>query len=229
MAGDDTGQIELRRMDRAHMPGTSTPTLNLSKQQWHSDLLYYATELPKRHIDAFHHVSRDQFASEVSALDQRIDRLDGDEVFVGLVRLAALVGDEHTHFEPSEDVANFPIDIRRFGDAYRVVAVVDPRNARALGARIVRVGQTPFSKARLLLLALTAQDENPNHGLARIEQTMTQEVYLHGLGLIPSNNRAITLFDEDGEELIWRWFLDVVNDDFIPPNGRCDITISVDQ
>jgi hypothetical protein len=202
VAGDDTGPVELRCTGEARLPGSLTPTLAMSKQQWHEDLKFYATELPKRHINAFHYTSRERFDAEVTTLDHRIDQLDGDEVFVGLVRIAALIGDGHTHFESPDDVANFPIEVRRFGDDYRIVAVSAAANEnRALGARIVRIEGTPIARVRELLLSLTPQDENHNLGLARIEQTMTEGLYLHGLGIIRDRNTVhYTLTDETGKE-----------------------------
>ena len=201
-AGDDTGTLEARRIGEARASGSSIATLDLSKAEWHEDLRFYATELPKRHINAFHHISQEQFEAEVATLDKRINQLDNDTIFVGFLRLAALIGDGHTHFEPPDDVANFPIDVRRFGDDYRVAGIgagdIDPR---ALGARIVKIEQTPFAKARDLLLSLTPQDENPNLGLARIEITMTQGLYLHGLGITADRNTVhYTLAGDGGKE-----------------------------
>src|SRR5207237_10252738 len=112
-----------------------------------------------------------------------------------------LIRDGHTHLEPPEDVANFPIDVRRFGNEYRVVAVGAGTIRRALGARIVKIEQTSFAHARDLLLSLTPQDENSNLGLARIEQTITQGLYLHGLGIIPDRRAAhYTLADQNGKQ-----------------------------
>lgn len=182
--------------------GQTRATLAISKAQWHEDLKFYAAELPKRHINAFHHISREQFASEVAALDRRIERLDGDGVFAGLTRLAADVGDGHTNITPPDDIANFPLDVRRFGDDYRVVAVAAGAGIeRALGARIVKIEDTSLTRARELLLSLTPQDENPNLGLARIEATMTEGLYLHGLGIIADRNTArYTLAGDDGRQ-----------------------------
>jgi len=180
--------------------GQAVATLEITKPKWHEDLKFYAAELPKRHINAFHHISREQLEAEVSALDRRIDALDGDGVFVGLVHLAADIGDGHTNIAPPDDVGEFPLDVRRFGDDYRVVAVADASLKVALGARIVKIHDTPFARARELLLSLTPQDENPNLGLARMEATITEGLYLHGLGIIPDRNTAhYTLADDDGK------------------------------
>ena len=202
IAGDDNGRLEVRRKGDPRLPGSSTPTLELSKDQWHEDLRFYAMELPRRHINAFHHISRERFESQVTALDHRIDQLDGEHVFVGLIRLAALIGDGHTYFEAPEEVANFPIEVRRFGDDYRIVAVVRGTvDSRALGAPIKTIEKTPITHVRDLLLSLTPQDENHNLGLARIEQTMTRGLYLHGLGIIPDRQLAhYTLEDQTGKE-----------------------------
>src|SRR5262245_25363296 len=65
-------------------------TLNLSADQWRADLRAFAAEIPKRHKNAFHHVSREVFAAEVARLDSAIAAgLDGDGVLVGLLRIAA--------------------------------------------------------------------------------------------------------------------------------------------
>jgi len=204
-AGEDRGPVELRRTGEARPESELIPTLDISKAQWHEDVRFYGAELPKRHINAFHHVSREEFQAQITALDQKIDRIDSDAIFVGLARVAALVGDGHTHFNAPDDIANFPLKVLSFGNDYHIVAVAGDTDRRALGARIIKIGDTPFAKARDLLLSLTPQDENPNLGLVVIEQTMTQGLYLHGLGIIPDHDAAsYTLVDQHGKEFTIR-------------------------
>jgi Peptidase family S41 len=106
---------------------------------------------------------------------------------------------------PPDDIANFPLEVLRFGNEYRVVAVAGDTDKRALGARIVKIGDMPFAKVRDLLLSLTPQDENPNLGPVVIEQTMTQGLYLHGRGIIPDRETAsYTLADQRGKEFTIR-------------------------
>src|SRR5262249_50714673 len=64
------------------------PTLELSADLWHEDLQFFAHELPKRHANAFHHVSKEQFEAEVAALDRRLGSLNGDELYFALERIA---------------------------------------------------------------------------------------------------------------------------------------------
>jgi hypothetical protein len=46
--------------------------LAVSAGQWTQDLAYFARELPKRHINAFHTVSREAFDAEVKKLQARV-------------------------------------------------------------------------------------------------------------------------------------------------------------
>jgi hypothetical protein len=176
--------------------------LKLSAAQWREDLQFFARELPKRHANAFHHTPRERFEAEVADLDRRLDRLNGDEVVVALDRVANLVGDGHTYVGFPADNANLPLGISRFGDDYRVVAVA-PGLEKALGARVVKVHETPIARARELLLPLTPQDETPWLAEGRLAGLLTTGLALHGSGILPDRNAArYTLADDAGRELV---------------------------
>jgi hypothetical protein len=199
-AGDDGGALELTRVGEARGPGWDTPTLRLDTGRWRQDLKFFAAELPRRHANAFHHVSRKQFEAEVADLHRRVGRLDGDGIFVGLQRIASLVGDAHTYVQAPDDNANFPLDVRRFGDDYRVIAVA-AGNEAALGGRVVKVDQKPVARVHEMLMTLTPQAEGPTLGPARVEGFLTTGIYLHGLGIIKDRDRArYTLADDAGKE-----------------------------
>jgi len=55
-----------------------------------------AEEMPKRHKNLFHTMTREQFATAVKELDERIPNLSRHEIIVGLARIVAMVGDGHT-------------------------------------------------------------------------------------------------------------------------------------
>jgi hypothetical protein len=48
--------------------------MNLTPEAWQADLQHLARELPNRHVNAFHTVSREAFAQEVAP--QRCDPTD---------------------------------------------------------------------------------------------------------------------------------------------------------
>jgi hypothetical protein len=171
-----------------------------AKQQWHEDLQFLARELAKRHGDAFHHVSRERFNADVAELERRLDGLNPDEIYVGLNRIANLIGDGHTYIEFPPDTANLPIDIKRFGDDYRVDFVAAGQE-KAIGMRVLNVQDMPLARARELLLTMTPQDETPVLAQARIENFLTMGIVLHGYGIIPDRNTArFTLAGDDGHE-----------------------------
>src|SRR5579884_1561878 len=101
-SGDDSGPIELRRTGEAKAPDAGE-TVTLTKQQWHEDLAFLARELPKRHANAFHFISRESFAAAVAELDAKLDRLNPDEIYVGMDHVANLIGDGHTYVRVTKD------------------------------------------------------------------------------------------------------------------------------
>src|SRR5262245_316079 len=86
----------------AAVPKTE-PLHAVTKEQWHTDLAYFARELPKRHLNAFHAVPREQFDAAVKELDSTIDTANDDAIVVGFSRIASMVGDGHTgvHVPPN--------------------------------------------------------------------------------------------------------------------------------
>src|SRR5437762_2109185 len=61
----------------AGLPGNGEDPA-LTPQQWREDLRFYARELPKRHADAFHFTTREEFEAAVAALDRTLDHTDFD-------------------------------------------------------------------------------------------------------------------------------------------------------
>jgi len=110
VSSDDKGPLEFHRSGDAKT-SSSPKTLNLTNAQWHEDLAFLARELPKRHANAFHSISREKFDAEVSELDHRLDQLNSDQIYVGMDRIVNLVGDGHTYIRFPEDYSNLLIDI----------------------------------------------------------------------------------------------------------------------
>jgi hypothetical protein len=174
------------------------PDLQLTSAQWRADLQVLGQELPRRHLNAFHAVSKAQFDAAVAALDQRIPSLDGDQVFVGMEKIARLIGDGHTGLHAPADAADLPLRIQRFGDAWRVTATA-PGAEAALGARVTAVGGVPIAQAHALMLAVTPSDESAELRDALADMRLTTGLYLHGLGLTPDRNHArFDLLADDG-------------------------------
>jgi hypothetical protein len=196
---DDTGPVELHRTGDAKSP-VSAEGLSLSKEQWHQDLEFLARELPKYHADAFHFITRERFEAEVAELNGKLGHLNSDEIYVGMDRIANLIGDGHTYIKVPEDNANFPIDFQRFGDEYRVAATTSG-NEKALGMRVIKIQEMPIARAYELLLSLTPSDETQVLRDSRALGFLTTGIFLHGTGIIPDRDVArYTLADDNGKE-----------------------------
>jgi hypothetical protein len=163
--------------------------LQLSTAQWREDLQFIARELPKRHLNAFHFTSRARFEASVADLDRRLPQLDVAEVYVGLMRIVNSIGDGHTHLRFPVHRDALPLEIERFGNGDRVVCAA-PLFAKAVGTRIVGINDTPISRVRELILAVTPQDETPHFREALVSSWMTIGILLHGLGITPTSGAA---------------------------------------
>jgi hypothetical protein len=198
--GNDSGPVNLRRVGDPKPPKAKEPTLNLTPEQWREDLKFFATELPKRHANAFQYVSRERFEAEVAALYHNIDHLNADEIYAGMDRIANMIGDGHTFIRLPPDDATFPLLLRQFGDETRVAAVTGG-NENALGARVLKVQDVPISRAREVLKAFTPSAETEILANARIDGFLTNGMLLHGIGIISNRNTAhYTLADDKGTE-----------------------------
>jgi hypothetical protein len=119
----------------------------LTADEWRQDLHVLATEVARRHKNAFAYAAKEKFDRAVADLDKRIPPLKGYEIMVGMMRILALVGDGHTR---CDDVFNnfsqFPIELYWFGDDLRVIRTT-PEYKEALGKRVIAIGSTPIAAA----------------------------------------------------------------------------------
>src|SRR6478609_5779865 len=79
------------------------PIQQLTVEQWHEDLRFMAAELKSRHPNLYHRISAEQFDAAVADLDRRIPQLQRNQIVVGMMRIAAMVGDGHTRVDPRKD------------------------------------------------------------------------------------------------------------------------------
>ncbi|QDZ06293.1 hypothetical protein FPZ24_01405 [Sphingomonas panacisoli] len=84
-------------------PASAAAVPTLTAEQWRADLRFMAAELERRHANVFHAVSRQAFTAAVADLDARIPSLQRNEIIVGMMRIAAMVGDGHTRVDPRKD------------------------------------------------------------------------------------------------------------------------------
>ena len=200
---DDGGDINLKKTSAEVVVSESAPTPeeptsvpHLTSEQWRQDLRYLATELAKRHKNAFHQVSREQFEKAVNELDARIPTLKDYEIEIGLVRIGALIGDGHTYVNAWRTYHFFPLDVNWFGKDLRVTRAAS-EYSRALGARIVRIEDKPLAEVKATLNQLIPQGETEGYALNASAFFILSAEALNTLGITKSLATARWTFADD--------------------------------
>jgi hypothetical protein len=178
-----------------------SPTTDLKPDAWREDLRYLAAELPRRHINAFHTVSREAFAYEVSKLDAAIPRLGADEIVASLMRTVALVGDGHTHLDLPPNSPRYPIELHWFGEELRVVAAGAPHHS-LVGARVIGVGTTALADLMTRITPLVPRGETAGRTRFTATMQLTSPEVLHGLSVISDRSQAPFVFENAAGERV---------------------------
>jgi tetratricopeptide (TPR) repeat protein len=168
--------------------------------RWRADLRFLAAEMPKRHRNLFHTLTREEFDRAVRRLDARIPALRRHEIILELGRLAARVGDGHTNVAPARDSAigfhALPVRLYFFADGLRIRAA-DSAHAGLVGARVVRLGRATAEEAMAAVRPLIGRDNEMGVRFAAPYLLVMPEV-LHGLGLIDGLDRVPLVLERDG-------------------------------
>ena len=139
--------------------GSQRATTQVSPEAWRADLRELARELPRRHANAFHTVSAQHLALEVTELDAAIPHLNADEILVGLMRIVASVGDGHTHLDAPPSWPRYPVELMWIGDELRVVAMTESYRVAA-GAKVLGIGNASVDSIMVLTSRLVPRGEN---------------------------------------------------------------------
>lgn len=183
-----------------HAASKPQPLPTMSAEKWRADVDFFARELPRRHKNAFHTITREQFAAEVAALREKAGRANDDEMIVGLMRITAMVGDGHTYVRLPSSIRQFPVTIARIEGIHRVVRGAGA-GAELVGGRLTRIDDTPMEEATARIRTILPQAESDVLLVAFIPQWLSSAEILHGLGITKSAKTArFTALLDDGSE-----------------------------
>jgi hypothetical protein len=190
----------------------ASSTIDLPPSAWAADLEVLARELPRRHMNAFHTVSQQEFADAVHRLRLSLPTMSHEEAYVGLRQLTAMIGDGHTALSMPSDWPWLPYRFRWFGDLagdpgqleLRVIAARGPF-ADALGARVVQIGDVPVEEAYESISTLVAQGESPGSSRLAASVLLLRPPLLRGLGLSASAQSVRFTFEDSEGRQFERW------------------------
>jgi hypothetical protein len=183
------GTFELKRTGDASPEIDNTVVLKLGKEKWREDLRFLASELPRRHKNAFHRISREQFEKLINDLDARIPSLSDEEIVLEMSRIVTRVGDGHTGLGWSWLFPRVPMNLFWFGRELRVTRV-SPKFPRLNGARLVRIGGVPVEKIYEQSREYIPQGETEQFMLSASTRIITYPIFLKHLGITKNAESA---------------------------------------
>jgi hypothetical protein len=188
MSVELTGKRTTRELPSLEVPKPAAPRVRvdlatLDAAAWREDLAFLAAELPLRHKNAFHALTREEWERRVHALDARLDTLAPAAAAVALAQLVAAVGDAHTGLglvgAPFDRF--LPLQISWFEDGLFVTAV-DQRFEPLLAARVRRIGLRSVEEA-VAAVRTTFAAENESWPRVQAPQKLAQPGLLAALGV----------------------------------------------
>jgi hypothetical protein len=180
--------------------GQPTPAIlqRLRVDTWKQDIAFVRAELPRRHVNAFQEIRRQQFLGALAALEGALPRLEDHQVQVGLMTAVASLGDPHTRLRTSFQAVG--IELEWFEDGLFVTRAARPHTDLAR-TRLLRVGTFSVEQAAARVRSVFATD-NDSGLLYLAPWYLAQPEVLHAVGLARRPEAAFYAFQRpDGHEI----------------------------
>ncbi len=175
-------------------------------EKWREDLRFMAEEMPKRHRNLFHAMTREQYETAVKSLNERIPSLTRNQIIVEFTRIVAMVGDGHTSIaglmsDPRIGFRSYPLTLHFFKDGLFVMTA-DREHSQAVGARVLRIGNKSAEQAFDAIKGLVFHDHKNEFGLkASAPFVLVTPEVLHAVGLIEDMEKAQFVLEKDGKQM----------------------------
>jgi hypothetical protein len=174
----------------------------IEAQKWREDLQYMASEMPKRHKNLYHTISRQQFESAVAALDAKIPSLARHQIIVEMARIAAMIGDGHTNIAPTRDPKIgfhiLPVKFYLFDDGFFIRAA-DHAHADLVGSRVISIGEVTVNECIYRAREIIGRDNEMDVKFFAPQLLVMTEV-LHALGIAKDTANVELKIEKDGKQ-----------------------------
>lgn len=168
----------------------------LELNKWIEDVEYLRTELPKKHLNAFHSISKDSFNNLCIRLEQRARYLPEHEIILELRKVLAAIGDGHTNlFGWENGFHRFPFRFFRFSNGYFVTRA-DSTLKDLLGAKLLKVGPLSIDSAFLKATAFLPKGEGEMYLWHYAPVYLSFSEFVSTLGLSRDPNKASFTFQD---------------------------------
>ena len=171
--------------------------------KWRADLHYLSVEMPKRHKNLFHSITREQFDAAVSRLDERIPLLTRNQILVELARIVAMVRDGHTSLFPFYNSAlglhRYPVKFYLFKDGLYVQRAT-PAYREVVGGKLLRLGNFDAAEAYRRMSEIVNRDNEMTVKDVTPDWLGFAE-FLEGLGIVDNMEDVPLTVDKDGKQM----------------------------
>ena len=169
------------------------------------DLEFLKSELFRRHYEPFRLHSKKEFDDAFDRLNRNLSQLNDDQVWVGMQRIMAMVGDAHTSLYyrvlHGESPDMLPIDMA-YLDGHLVIQAAEPRYADLVGGDVLSIEGVAVSECYRRMTPYISKDNSlwPDHIFRLLARNLR---FLHGVGLARTNESVdFRIRLKSGEERI---------------------------
>jgi hypothetical protein len=203
MAGRAAAQDRSSATSNPSTPGTGwVRDAGSRERDWREDIDFLASELPRRHKKAFFKCRRKDFDNAAAALREAVPRMSDHQVVVGLMKLTAMLGDNHTSIQLgglSPAFHSFPIQAYMFSDGPVILAAREAQKD-LIGCTLVKFSGVPIEEAFRCASTALAYENEPAFKSNAPRLLFVPEI-AHAVGLIPAIDRAsVVVRDAGGRE-----------------------------
>lgn len=169
--------------------------------QWQEDINYFKEQMVKKHKNAFHHVSKEEYEKDMEQLYKDVPALKDYEVIVRLMQVAAKIGDGHTSVHLQANFKRYPIRLNYFGDDLYVIAAT-PSYKDALGTRLIKIGEFGLEEINKRIASVISQDQNKWYTMSMAPAFLIVPEIVTALGLASNYDKvSFTFMDSLNKEI----------------------------
>jgi hypothetical protein len=173
----------------------------MTPDKWRADIDYFARELPKRHMNAFHEMKKEDFERQVADLRASVGKTNDEQIIVGLMQIASQIGDGHTHVAPPSTFHRLPISVAFYADEVRVTRATDKAKA-LLGGRLATINDKPIGEVLRRVASVISRGETEAFVKGAAPSVMLCTEILYGLKVTDAPAHArLAIIGPDGADI----------------------------
>lgn len=173
----------------------------ITPSQWQEDVKYFQEQLVKKHKNAFHHVSKEEFEKDIELLYNDVPSLKEYQIIVRLMQITAKVGDGHTGVHLPNTFKRYPVRLFWFDEGLCVIATTEEYKD-LLGTKLLKIGNFSVEEISKKLYSVISQDENKWYFASTAAAFLNVAEIVGALGLVPDHELAsFTFLDSANKEI----------------------------